>query len=139
MRSTTGTLTLVLATTMIFGGALGAAEDSTAIATFHKDIEPLFQHNCQGCHRSEGTSLGGMIAPMSLTTYEEVRPWVTSIARKVSDRTMPPWFANEHTKGLFANERTLSEEQIAMVVRWAKNGAPRGNPADAPPTPVWVP
>jgi len=139
MRSTIGTLTLVLAVAMIFGGALGAAEDSTAAAvTFHQDIEPLFQHNCQGCHRPEGTSLGGMIAPMSLTTYEEVRPWVKSIARKVADKSMPPWFASEHTKGLFANERTLTAEEIAMVVSWASSGAPRGNPADAPPTPVWA-
>lgn len=101
--------------------------------TYHKDIEPIFQRNCQSCHRPEGAAYGGMIAPMPLTTYEEVRPWAKAAAKKVQSREMPPWFASEEFHGLFTTERTLSEEEIATVVEWAKTGAAKGDIADAPP------
>ena len=92
--------------------------------TYHRDIEPIFQEACQGCHRPEGAAYGGMIAPMSLVTYEEVRPWAKSIAKKVQSREMPPWFASEEFHGVFTNERSLTSEQVAMVVDWVKGGAP---------------
>ncbi len=113
-----------------------AANNNTADAdavTYHKDIEPLFQRNCQSCHRPEGVALGGMIAPMPLTTYEEIRPWARAVAKKVQSREMPPWFASSDYDGHFANQRTLTDAEIEMVVDWARKGAPKGDVADAPP------
>ena len=125
-------LALAAATPAVAKNNTKTAVDATAV-TFHKDIEPLMQRNCASCHRPEGLALGGMIAPMPLTTYDEIRPWARSIAKKVQSREMPPWFADEKYDGLFTTERKLTDEQIEMVVAWARNGAPKGDPADAPP------
>ncbi|HJZ72843.1 MAG TPA: hypothetical protein VKE51_13955 [Vicinamibacterales bacterium] len=96
--------------------------------TFAKDVAPIFQKSCQTCHHP-GTS-----APMSLVTYEEVRPWAKSIRQRVANREMPPWHLDK-TVGIrhYKNDRSLSDDEIATVVRWADNGAPMGNPADMPP------
>ena len=59
---------------------------ATAPVTFAKDVAPIFQDKCEVCHRADG------MAPMSLTTFEEVRPWVRSIRTKVAERQMPPWY-----------------------------------------------
>src|SRR5205085_10663930 len=87
--------------------------------TFTKDIAPIFQEKCEACHRPDS------IAPMSLVTYEEARPWARSIKTRVSDRQMPPWNID---KGIgiqeFKNDRSLSDEQIATIARWIDNGAP---------------
>ncbi len=112
--------------------APSSTTDKSGELTYHKNIEPLFQQNCQGCHRAEGLAYGGMIAPMPLMTYEEVRPWARAIAKKVMSKEMPPWFASEEFHGVFRTERTLTDEQIAMVVDWVKAGAPQGDPANAP-------
>jgi hypothetical protein len=96
--------------------------------TFAKDVAPIFQRSCQTCHHP-GTS-----APMSLVTYEEVRPWAKSIRQRVANREMPPWHLDK-TVGIrhYKNDRSLSDDEIATVVRWADHGAPLGNPADLPP------
>jgi len=96
--------------------------------TFAKDVAPIFQRSCQTCHH-QGTS-----APMSLVTYEEVRPWAKSIRQRVANREMPPWHLDK-TVGIrhYKNDRSLSDDEIASVVRWADNGAPLGNAADMPP------
>src|SRR5262245_31858843 len=65
--------------------------------TFHKDVLPVLQKNCQTCHRP------GQIAPMSLLTYEQARPWARAIKAKVLAREMPPWFADPEF-GRFAND-----------------------------------
>jgi hypothetical protein len=98
-----------------------------AVPTFAKDVAPIFQKSCQTCHH-QGTS-----APMSLVTYEEVRPWAKSIRQRVANREMPPWHLDK-TVGIrhYKNDRSLSDDEIAAVVRWADNGAPMGNPADMP-------
>jgi hypothetical protein len=100
----------------------------SAIPSFAKDIAPIFQAKCQTCHH-QGTS-----APMSLVTYEEVRPWARSIQQRVANRDMPPWHLDK-TVGIrhYKNDRSLSDDQIATIVRWADAGAPQGNPADMPP------
>lgn len=100
--------------------------------TFSKDVLPILQDNCQSCHRPAGANLAGMIAPMSLMTYQEVRPWAKSIARAVKIQEMPPWHATEATHGHFKNERTLSADEIGIIIKWAETGARRGDPADAP-------
>jgi len=115
------------------GNAAGTAKSTitnhqSAVPTFTKDIAPIFQKSCQTCHH-QGTS-----APMSLVTYEEVRPWARSIRQRVAARDMPPWHLDK-TVGIrhYKNDRSLSDAEIATVVRWADSGAPQGNPVDMPP------
>ena len=104
------------------------AVGQTGDATFTRDVAPILQRSCQTCHRD------GAIAPMSLMTYEETRPWARSIRDKVASRTMPPWFIDKNigVQG-FKYDRSLSDEEIATLVAWVDAGAPRGNPADLPP------
>jgi hypothetical protein len=96
--------------------------------TFTKDIAPILQRSCENCHRRHG------VAPMPLSTYEEVRPWARSIKVKTSLREMPPWYIEKYI-GIqkFKNDPSLSDEEIATVATWVDRGAPRGNPADMPP------
>jgi hypothetical protein len=93
--------------------------------TFHKDVLPLLQRNCQSCHRS------GEAAPMPLTTFEETRPWAKAIKQAVLTRKMPPWFADAEY-GHFANDRTLSKADVDTIAAWVDAGAPAGNAKDAP-------
>ncbi|MEE2775428.1 MAG: hypothetical protein VYE73_01505, partial [Acidobacteriota bacterium] len=125
---------LALAASPVAFAAAANLED----VTFHRDVQPILQQECQLCHRPDGANLGGMVAPMALTTYDEARPWAKSIAKQAEARTMPPWHASEHQAGLFANERTLSDDQIATLVGWAKAGAPAGDIAAAPEPVTWA-
>ena len=100
--------------------------------TFTKDIAPILQRSCQRCHRPES------VAPMSLLTYEDARPWARSMKHRTGLRSkpeaMPPWYI-EKDIGIqrFKGDLSLTEEEIAKIAWWADNGAPRGNPADQPP------
>jgi len=98
--------------------------------TFHRDVVPILQKNCQICHRP------GQIAPMSLLTYKDARPWARSIKNSVTSRTMPPWFADPNY-GHFVNERRLTPGDIDTITKWADAGAPEGDPKDAPPPVQW--
>ncbi len=100
--------------------------------TYTKDVLPIMQEKCQVCHRPGGDNVAGMVAPMSLVSYAEVRPWAKAIARAVHAKEMPPWDATAETAGQFVNERTLSDEEIEVIVRWVETGAARGNAKDAP-------
>jgi hypothetical protein len=99
--------------------------------TFAKDIAPILQRSCQTCHRPNG------VAPMSLMTYEEARPWARAIKQRtgIGPRAgvMPPWYIEKNI-GIqhYKDDPSLSEAEIAKVAKWADSGAPRGNPADAP-------
>lgn len=105
----------------MFGFALGAY----AGVTFHKDVEPILQKRCQGCHRP------GEAAPMSFLTYAEVRPWAKAIRNAVLQRKMPPWLADP-AHGKFANDNSLTPLEREVLSAWAGGGTPRGNPKDAP-------
>jgi hypothetical protein len=109
-----------------------ATGDAPASPTFTRDVLPILQRSCQDCHRPEGLNLGGMVAPMSLVTYDEARPWAKSIAQKVKAKEMPPWHASEAQRGVFVDERYLSDREIETLVAWAQGGAPQGDVADAP-------
>ena len=106
---------------------------STAAPTFTRDVAPIFQKKCESCHRPDS------IAPMSLQTYQEARPWARSIRDRVAARNMPPWHIDpnvgiQHFKG----DRSLSQKEIDTIVAWVAAGAPQGNPADMPPPVKWA-
>ena len=107
--------------------APGFAADSTKQVTFSKDVAPIFQKKCQECHQPNS------IAPMSLITYQEARPWARSIKERVATHQMPPWHIDK-TVGVqhFKNDISLSDEQIDTIVQWVDAGAPQGDPKDMP-------
>src|SRR5688500_11746137 len=104
----------------------------TPEVTFTKDIAPILQRSCQNCHRP------GQVAPMSLLTYEEARPWARSMKARTAIRdkagAMPPWYIEKNI-GIqhYKNDPSLSDEEIAKIAKCADSGAPRGNMADMPP------
>ena len=95
---------------------------------FTKDIAPIFQEKCNDCHRK------GSMAPMSLETYQDARPWAKAIKDRVATRQMPPWHIDK-TVGIqhFANDRSLNDQQIATIVKWVDSGSPMGDAKDMPP------
>jgi hypothetical protein len=101
------------------------------VPTFSKDVAPVLYKNCTGCHRP------GEIAPMSLLTYGDARPRAKDIRTKIADGLMPPWHADP-AHGRFANDRSLTESEKNILLRWANNGAPEGDPKDLPALPKYV-
>lgn len=106
--------------------------------TFAKNVVPILQRSCQNCHRP------GSVAPMSLISYEEVRPWARAIKQRTGLGTtkmgvMPPWFIDK-TVGIqdYKDDVSLSDGDIATLAAWADSGAPRGNPSDMPPPLVFT-
>jgi hypothetical protein len=97
--------------------------------TFTKDVAPILYKSCVNCHRP------GQVAPMSLLSYDEVRPWAKAIRSKVLNREMPPWPADDSSRTM-RNDRRLSPREIDTVVAWVDAGSPKGRDADlqAPPT-----
>ena len=81
---------LMTALGVIATPAAAIAQDDAHEVTFTKDVAPILQRSCQACHRT------GSIAPMSLLTYEEARPWARSIREKVVTRGMPPWYIDRN-------------------------------------------
>jgi len=100
--------------------------------TFTKDVAPIFRAKCESCHRKDS------IAPMSLSTYEESRPWARSIRDRVVTRQMPPWHIDKNI-GIqhFANDRSLTDKEIDVIANWVSGGAVKGDPKDMPPPAVW--
>jgi len=99
--------------------------------TFYKDVLPILQNHCQSCHRP------GEIAPLPLVTYEQTQSVARKIGATVAMKMMPPWFADPRY-GHFANDPSLTEEEIKTLVTWAENAAPAGDPRDAPPAKKWA-
>lgn len=114
----------VLAAAIVLVSAAAKAQDQV---TFSKDVAPILQAHCQTCHH-EGT-----VAPMSLLTYQQVRPYAKSIKLNVAARNMPPWFL-DHNVGIqhYDQDESLTDQEIATIVKWVDNGAVEGNPADMP-------
>ncbi len=122
----TRTLSAVAVCLGLFAGG-AVAQD----VTYAKDVAPILRENCVTCHRP------GEVAPMSLQTYEETRPWARSIAQEVGQKRMPPWHA---TAGLreYTNDRSLDAAEIDVIQRWVAAGAPRGDTALLPPLPTFT-
>jgi len=99
--------------------------------TFSKDVAPILYSKCVTCHRP------GEVAPMSLITYKDVRPWARSIREKVMTKTMPPWFADP-AHGAFKNDRSLTQAQIDTIVKWVDGDARQGDPALMPAVPQFA-
>jgi hypothetical protein len=127
----TGISLLILAACLFYLDGSKAADTGGSV-TFAKDIAPIFQEKCEECHHQ------GTAAPMSLSTYKEVRPWAKSIRERVITRNMPPWHIDK-TVGIqrFQNDRSLTDEQINAIVRWVDSGAPLGDIKDLPPPKQW--
>ena len=106
----------------------GAVAQTPPAVTFARDIAPILQRSCQNCHNPDGG------APMSLVTYEEVRPWARAVKIRTAAREMPPWFVEPHI-GIqkFKDDPRLSDQEIEKIAAWVDGGAPLGNPADLPP------
>ena len=121
-------LAILIAASCYHAASAQAPAAATPAVTFSKDVAPILQKLCQNCHRP------GAIAPMSLVTYQDARPWARSIKQKVASREMPPWYIDRHvgiTK--FKGDPSLTDAEIATITRWVDQGAPAGNPADMPP------
>src|SRR5881392_1422158 len=114
------TATAVLAITMPV-----LAAEAPPPATFTKDVAPIFQAKCQTCHQPNS------IAPMSLISFKDARPWARSIKERVSTRQMPPWHVDPSV-GVqkFKNDMSLTPDQIDTIVRWVDAGALEGDPKD---------
>jgi len=129
---TRAALSAVLACGLVSVAAPRAAAGPAAVApTFTRDVAPILYNSCISCHRA------GEVAPMSLMSYEEVRPWAKSMRLKVANREMPPWGADSRF-GKFKDDRSLTPEQIDTIARWVDAGAPRGSEADLPPAPTFA-
>ena len=123
-----GTLAVVgTAIGTLLVAAAGTAQAAERTVTFSKDVAPIFQAKCQSCHEP------GSIAPMSLMTYKDARPWAKSIRARVAGRQMPPWHIDKSV-GVqkFKNDMSLSDEQLDTILAWVDQGALEGNPADLP-------
>jgi mono/diheme cytochrome c family protein len=105
-----------------------ATQAAESPVTFNRQIAPILYKNCATCHHPGGAG------PFSLLTYADARRWAPQIVRVTQNRFMPPWLP-EPGYGDFADQRRLTEEQIAMLREWTRSGMPEGNPADAPPVP----
>jgi hypothetical protein len=108
-----------------------ASGDKQTGLTFSKDVAPIFYKNCVSCHRA------GEIAPMSLITYKEIRPWAKAIREKVATRQMPPWHADPQ-HGSWSNDRRMSQKDIDTIVAWVDGGAREGDPKDLPAAPKFA-
>jgi len=127
-----GALVFTIAAAALLAPLTGEAQTTNAPVTFTKDVAPIFQEKCEACHRPDS------IAPMSLRTYEEARPWARSIRARVESRQMPPWHIDK-TVGIqhFKNDRSLTEAQLATVLAWVDQGAVKGDPKDLPAPRQW--
>lgn len=123
----------VIAAVFLLGLPVAALPAGTADdpPTFAKDVAPILYEKCVGCHRP------GEVAPMSLITYAEARPWAKAIRARVVRREMPPWHADPRY-GTFRNDPTLAQREIDIIAKWVDAGAPKGNDADMPPAPKFA-
>jgi hypothetical protein len=123
-------LTLGLGFAVMVPGA--ASAQTTDTPTFTKHVAPIFQAKCEACHRPDS------IAPMALQTFEQARPWARAIKARVETRQMPPWNIDK-TVGIqeFKNDRSLTDEELATILKWVEAGAPKGDASDMPPAKVW--
>ncbi|HEX6882799.1 MAG TPA: redoxin domain-containing protein [Planctomycetota bacterium] len=104
---------------------------ATPPVTYARDVAPILQRRCQGCHRP------GQVGPFSLTSFDEAKGRAKMLASVVEDGVMPPWNADEAFDGVFANQRKLTADEKKTLLAWVEQGMPRGNPSDDPKPMSW--
>ena len=109
----------------------GATSAFAGAPTFSRDVAPILYKNCVECHRPTA------MAPMSLLTYEDARPWARAIKQKVVARQMPPWGADPAI-GKFSNDVSLKQADVDTIAAWADSGAAEGNRAELPKPPQFA-
>ena len=123
------TRSCAIATLSICLFAAGAyAQDNDV--TYAEDVAPILATHCVTCHRP------GQVAPMSLLTYEETRPWARSIAQEVTQKRMPPWHAESGVRE-YTNDRSLDSTEVDTLLQWVEAGSPRGDDALLLPQPTF--
>ncbi len=131
-RTYTFLFSLAFALTGLFlAQGSGDAKSTAPAATFSKDVAPILHAKCATCHRP------GEMAPMSLLSYKDVRPWAKSIREKVVSREMPPWYADP-AHGQWANDASLTQTQIETIRAWVDGGVKEGEAKDLPPAPKFA-
>ena len=121
-------MTTFVSITAVIAALVAAAPQEI---TFTETIAPIVYQHCVSCHRP------GEAGPFSLLTYDDVRARGAMIAKVTASRYMPPWQA-VHGYGEFAEERRLSDEQIAQIGKWVDADMPQGDPARLPPAPAFT-
>src|SRR5258706_4190360 len=117
--------------TLASAGTAAAQGAAAAAPTYSKDVAPILYKNCTSCHRP------GEIAPMSLLTFKDARPWIKSIGTQVAKGAMPPWHADP-AYGEFINDRRLSAAEKDTLLRWVNAGGPEGDSKDLPAAPKYI-
>ena len=108
-----------------------ASGEAAGTPTFAKDVAPILYENCVACHRPNH------LAPMSLITYADARPWARAVKTKVLAREMPPWGADSSIRA-YTNDASLTQAEIDTIAAWVDGGAPEGNTADLPEAPQFA-
>jgi hypothetical protein len=131
MRVSTTVTGFGMVVLMLGGGASANAAEAEGTPTFAKDVAPILYDNCVACHRPNH------LAPMSLVSYDDARPWARAVKSKVVAREMPPWGADTSVRA-YKNDTSLSQDDIDTIAAWVDAGAPRGNDADLPEVPEFT-
>jgi mono/diheme cytochrome c family protein len=133
MKQMIPVIAVFLAAICLFALPATNANNKTAAknVTFTKDVAPIFFKSCAECHRA------GEIAPFSVMSYKDARPWAKSIREKVASREMPPWHADP-AHGQWLNDRRLTQAEIDTIITWVDGGVKEGNPKDMPPAPKFT-
>ena len=135
---------VAVATTLLTGEAVAqgvtdvtaseaVAESNAETPTYHGAAEAALTRNCVSCHRDGAPSIGGITAPMGLTSYQEARRWSGSIARVLKAGYMPPWGAHAQHEGVFKGDRYISDVDKQTLITWAEAGAPMGEQSESGP------
>src|SRR5437868_14759829 len=103
---------------VVFGVSANAPSPTV---NFARDVAPILYNRCIECRRP------GEIAPMSVVTYQDARPWAESIQQRVHERSMPPWSADPSHAGNIANDPSLSQKEIDTITAWVNGGCPKGD------------
>ena len=124
---------MVLLCVLLVSGlaASASAEAAEGTPTFTKDVAPILFENCVSCHRPNH------LAPMSLMTYTDARPWARAVKAKVLAREMPPWGADSSIRA-YKNDASLTQAEIDTISAWVDGGSREGNAADLPEVPQFA-
>ena len=98
--------------------------------TWARDVAPILYKNCTTCHHPGGAG------PFSLLTYADAKRWGPQVVKVTQSRFMPPWLP-EPGHGDFADNRRLSDADLAMLKKWFDAGMQEGDAKTAPAPPVY--